>query len=68
MRTIIEIQRVDTNVSRKGNQYFITHALLDDGGECEGFGKDFKVGDEVEVFLHRGKIKMQKSDWDVVQV
>lgn len=64
MRRIIEIQHVEKKVSKKGNKYAITHALLDDGTEAQGYGLDFKVDDEVEVFFHYERVKMRKPEWD----
>lgn len=62
MRTIIKIIGVESRHTIKGNEgYWRTHALLDDGTEAVGFGKDFNKGDEVEVFYHFGQIKMRKG-------
>lgn len=61
MRTIIRIEHVEKKraaMSRK--EYWRTYAVLDDGTEAVGFGKDFDIQDSVEVFFHRGQIKMQK--------
>lgn len=60
MRTIIEIEGVEEKVDTKGNTYWLTYAILDDGEEVIGYGKDFDLGDKVEVFFHFGKIKMRK--------
>lgn len=60
MREIISIQYVEEKVSKEGKKYKITHGLLDDGTEAEGYGEHFKEGDLVEVFFHWNKIKMQK--------
>lgn len=46
MPKIIRILRREKRVN-KGNEYYRTHALLDDGQEAVGFGKDFVVGDKV---------------------
>lgn len=65
VRTIIEIQHVHKWKAGE-HQYCRTYALLDDGTEAVGFGCDFKVGDEVEVFFHDryGTIKMRKTPHD----
>ena len=57
MRTIITILGIE-----KHPKYSITHAVVDDGTACKGFGKDFKVGDKVMVFFDEkwGQIKMAK--------
>ena len=54
MRTIIKIvhverRKLDKNLSKK-HDYWRTHAILDDGSEVVGYGKNFKVGDQVESF------------------
>lgn len=41
-------------------EYWRTYALLDDGTEATGYGKDFNLNDKVEVFYHWGVIKMRK--------
>lgn len=64
---IIFVEYVASHVSKRGQPYKITHAVLDDGTEAEGFGNDFKVGDKVEVFFDWGKIKMSKVEWGVNQ-
>ena len=61
MREIIEIEGVEEKVSKEGTTYWRTYAVVDDGTECIGFGKDFDLGDKVEVFLHKGFIKMKKG-------
>ncbi len=63
MREIIDIQYVEDKVSKDKKKYKITHALLDDGEEVQGYGDDFKQGDLVEVFFHEqyGKVKMRKT-------
>lgn len=65
MRTIIKIIGVERKKliksAPKAQDYWKTYALLDDGTEAIGYGKNYKVGDEVEVFFHWGQIKMQKG-------
>ena len=63
MRVITRLLWVDKRLSRAKKTYYITSALLDDGGEAEGYGSEFKVGDLVEVFYRPqyDKITMQKS-------
>lgn len=62
MRKIIKIEHVE---KRRGlinkEPYWRTHALLDDGTQAVGYGKDFDLGDKVEVFYHWGQIKMRKT-------
>lgn len=59
MRTVLSIQHIEFFKGKDGRKYSRTYALLDDGTECIGFGKQFEVGNRVEVFLHRGIIKMR---------
>ncbi len=61
MRKIIEIEGVEEKVSKEGTTYWRTYAVLDDGTEAVGWGKDFDLDDQVEVFYHRDTIKMQKK-------
>lgn len=62
MKKIIEIVGVEMRRAAMSNkEYWRTHAILEDGTECVGFSKDFKVGDEVEVFFHYGQVKMRKG-------
>lgn len=49
---ILKILRVDQRTSKKGVPYKITVAILDSGDEIEGFGEDFKEGDEVIAFFN----------------
>lgn len=42
-----------------GKPYKRTTALLDDGTEAIGFGDEFRVGSQVEVFFHYGVVKMR---------
>lgn len=60
MRTILEILWIDRKESKSGDSYFKTTALLDDGTEATGFGREFKVADEVEVF--------HDQKWDVIKM
>lgn len=64
MKKIISIENIEKKQSKDGRPYIITHALLEDGTEVEGFGADFKLGDNVEVFFHWERIKMRKPEWD----
>lgn len=65
MRTIIKIVGVERKKliksAPKAQDYWKTYALLDDGTEAEGYGKNYKVGDQVEVFHDKkwDQIKMQ---------
>ena len=62
MRTIISIEHVEKKENTQtGEPYYRTHALLDDGTEAIGFGKDFDIQEKVEVFFHYGQIKMKKK-------
>lgn len=67
MRTIIEIVHVErkklAKEASKTQDYWKTHAILDDGTEAQGYGKDYKVGDQVEVFHDKkwDQVKMQKG-------
>lgn len=61
MRKIISIEHVEFFKGKDGNKYSRTHAILDDGEEVQGFGKDYQIGDLVQVFLHKGVIKMAKG-------
>lgn len=58
MRTILAILFVEVK-HKDEKPYYLTHALVDDGTECIGYGRNFKLNDSVEVFLHWGKIKMR---------
>jgi hypothetical protein len=60
MLTIIKIEWVEEKKDRKGRTYWKTHALLSDGTEAVGFGKDFDLGMGVVAFYHREHIKMKK--------
>ena len=66
MLRIIEIVGVEEKADSKGNLYYRTHAVLEDGDECVGFGKDFKIGDLVERFYDHAHdvTKMQKRKLD----
>lgn len=48
-------------MDKNGKAYWRTHAVLDDGTEAVGFGKDFDLEDKVEVFYHYGQVKMRKK-------
>lgn len=62
MRRIIEIEGVERKINKVTRKpYWITHAIVDDGTPCQGYGKDFDLDDKVEVFYHWGKIKMRKG-------
>lgn len=63
MRTILRIDHIEEKTNAKGDIYHRTHATLEDGEECVGFGKDFKVGDLVMVFYDDkwGLCKMMKK-------
>lgn len=66
MRVIIDILHVEQRTDKAGKSYYRTHALVDSGEECVGYGKDFKVGDLVEVFFdHKyNTIKMRRGKHD----
>src|ERR1017187_7574163 len=57
MKKIVEITSVEQRTDQKGKTYFRTHAILDNQEEHTGFGKAFKVGDEVEAWFDQ--------DWDI---
>lgn len=60
MKTILEITYIEVKY-KDDKKYFKTHALLETGEECVGFGEGFKVGDEVEYWFDEkwGVTKMQ---------
>lgn len=61
MRKILSIEHIEQRraaMSRK--VYQRTHAILDDGTEAVGFGDDFEIGNLVEVFFHKGTVKMRR--------
>lgn len=60
MRKILEILFIDRKEHPEKGSYFKTTALLDDGTEATGYGKDFQAGNEVEVFLDKR--------WDVIKM
>ncbi len=60
MRTIIRIEHVEEKTDKQGKTYWLTYAIVDDGTECIGWGKDFDLGDKVEAFFHYGQCKMRK--------
>lgn len=59
IQTIIRIEGVEQNINKHGKTYWRTYALLDDGLECVGFGKDYDLGDKVTAFYHYGQAKMK---------
>ena len=63
MRKIIKIENVEMLKDDHNEPYWRTHAVVDDGTECVGFGKDFDLGDKVEVFHDSkwDKVKMRKT-------
>ncbi len=62
LRTIKEIVSVEKRL-KKEEPYYITTAILSDGEEVTGYGKDFQVGDHVQAFFDDkyDKAKMRKS-------
>jgi hypothetical protein len=60
MQKIIFIQHVEQFTDKNGKKRWRTHAILDDGSEVVGFGKDFDLGDRVVSFYHHEQFKMQK--------
>lgn len=63
MRTIKKILSVDRRVSKYKKVYFVTIIIDSDGDEASGYGKDFEVGDHIEVFFddRYQYVKFQKS-------
>lgn len=63
MRLILKIINKSKRTSKEGTVYSVTTAQMDDGQIAEGFGTNFEVGDEVEVFHHAkyDKVKMRKG-------
>lgn len=69
MRTIIEIENIEEWV-KDGKKHFRTHAVVQkandplDTEEVVGYGKDYDIGDKVEVFFDtsHNTAKMQKRD------
>jgi hypothetical protein len=57
VRLVISVEYKEKKVSKAGKPYTITHVMLDDGMMAEFFGDEARVGDQVEVFFHYGKIK-----------
>jgi hypothetical protein len=51
LRRIIKILHVQEHTDKNGETYWKTHAMIDDGSEVQGYGKDFAEGDWVESFL-----------------
>lgn len=62
MKKIIRVIGTEDRTSKAGDDYHITHVLCEDGTECEYFGKDIRVGDEVMIFFHKGKVKAMKKE------
>lgn len=60
MRKIVSIEHVEERSTSNGKIYYRTYAILDDGTEAVGYGKDFDLQDRVEVF-HDPK-------WDVIKM
>ena len=60
MRKIIRIEHIEERKDSKGKTFFRTHAILEDGSEVVGYGKDFDLGDLVESFWHYNQAKMRK--------
>lgn len=50
MRTIIKIEGVESRTDPNGKTFWKTYAVLDDGSEVVGYGKDFDLKDKVEAF------------------
>lgn len=63
MRTIISIEHIEEKKTEAGKTYWRTHALLDDGTEAIGYGKDFDIEEKVECFFDEkwGIVKMKKK-------
>lgn len=61
MRKVIEIIGVEHRVSKASKHYAVTHVLVDDGTECQVYGTNIAVGDEVEVYFHYNKVKARKK-------
>lgn len=53
MKTIIKIEHLRSWTDPKGKTHWKTWAIVDDGTEVAGYGKNFKVGDQVEVLYHK---------------
>lgn len=53
------IQGVERKISAGKVEYTLTHIIADDGSEGTGFGEDYKVGQEVEHFMHKGNLKFR---------
>lgn len=65
MRKIISIQHLESWRDKLNKRHWRTHVLLDDGTEAQGYGKEFDIGDSVQVFYHKGVIKVQKPKLDI---
>lgn len=64
MRTIIKIEHVEQFEAKDGKKHWRTYALLDDGTEAVGYGKDYDLDNLVEVFFHYGQVKMRRPSLD----
>ena len=64
MQKIIRIEHIEEKKDKHGRTYYRTHAILNDGTECIGFGKDFDLDMRVVTFFHYGVIKMKKYKID----
>jgi hypothetical protein len=60
MLTIIRIEGVEEKLDKNGKKYWRTYAILSDGSEATGYGKDFDLNDRVINFYHYGQSKMKK--------
>lgn len=59
MRKIISIQHVEFFIGKDKKKHSRTYAILDDGSEAVGYGKNFKINDSVEYFFHKEVAKMR---------
>jgi hypothetical protein len=64
VQRIIEIIHVEEKQDRRGKTYWRTHAILSDGTEAIGWGKDFDLGTRVSTFFHHEITKMKKYKVD----
>ena len=58
MAYIIEILNIEEKY-KNSKPYYNTTVLINDGTEAVAYGKDFKIGDVVEVFFHEGYDKIK---------
>lgn len=65
MREIVKILHVQS-WTKSSKTHWRTTALLDNQEEANGYGKDYKVGDEVEAWWDEeyNQYKMQKGERD----